>query len=358
MTRPTRALIDIKALRSNLQRAREAAPTARVLAVIKANGYGHGLIRSAEALHEADAFGVACLEEAVALRETGIAHPIVLLEGSFDAAELPEIARHRLSIVVHDERQLRELERSGLSKPISVWLKIDTGMNRLGFAPAQAAHAYRRLLACRAVAPRVRLMTHLARAEERDSPATAEQITLFHEATADLAGERSVANSAALLHWPDSHGDWVRPGLMLYGVSPFGDTVATQEGLRPVMGFFSRVIAVKSLRSGAAVSYGGSWVCPEDMAVGVVAVGYGDGYPRSIAPGTPVWLRGRRVPVIGRVCMDMLCIDLRGMDDVAVGEEVELWGPHLPVEEIARAAGTIPYELLCGVAPRVPFGEI
>lgn len=358
MTRPTRALIDIKALRSNLQRAREAAPAARVLAVIKANGYGHGLIRSAEALHEADAFGVACLEEAVALRETGIAHPIVLLEGFFDVAELSEIARHRLSIVVHDDRQLRTLERSELSKPVSVWLKVDTGMHRLGFPPQQVAHAYRRLLACRSVTPRIRLMTHLARSEERDSPVTDEQLALFRESTAGLAGERSIANSAALLQWPDSHGDWVRPGLMLYGVSPFADTVAAQEGLRPAMGFFSRLIAVNQLKRGDAVSYGGSWVCPEDMAVGVVAVGYGDGYPRSIAPGTPVWLRGRRVPVIGRVCMDMLCIDLRGLNDVDAGEEVELWGPHLPVEEIARAAGTIPYELLCGVAPRVPFIEI
>lgn len=357
MTRPTRALIDIKALRANLQRVRACAPAARVLAVIKANGYGHGLIRSAESLHEADAFGVASVEEGVVLREAGIAHPIVLLEGFFDAGELPEIARHRLSIVVHDERQLRALERADPSRPLTVWLKVDTGMHRLGFPPERARDAYRRLQACASVAPRIRLMTHLARAEERDAPATDRQAALFHEATEGLQGERSIANSAAILHWPQSHADWVRPGLMLYGASPFPDTVARQEGLRPAMSFLSRIIAVNRLRRGDAVSYGGLWACPEDMPVGVVAAGYGDGYPRAIAPGTPVWIRGRRAPVIGRVCMDMICIDLRGLDDVAAGEEVELWGQNLPVEEIARAASTIPYELLCGVAPRVPFTE-
>lgn len=357
MTRPTQALIDIKALRANLQRVREAAPASRVLAVIKANGYGHGLVRTAEALHEADAFGVACVEEGVVLREAGIAHPIILLEGFFDPGELAEISRHRLSTVVHDDNQLRQLERAELHRPLSAWLKIDTGMHRLGFPPSQATSAYRRLQACRSVGPRIRLITHLARADERGEAATDRQLELFRSATEGLPGERSIANSAAILQWPRSHADWVRPGLMLYGVSPFSDTASPQERLRPAMSFLSRVIAVNRLRRGDAVAYGGTWTCPEDMPIGVVAAGYGDGYPRGIAPGTEVWLRGRRAPIVGRVCMDMLCIDLRAHPDVAVGEEVELWGANLPVEEVARSAATIPYELLCRVARRVRIVE-
>jgi len=357
MTRPTRALIDIEALRANLRRVRAAAPGARVLAVIKANGYGHGLVRSAGALRDADGFGVVSVEEGVVLREAGAAHPIVLLEGFFEPAELPEIARHRLSVVIHDERQLMALERASLPRPLSVWLKIDTGMHRLGFAAAQAQEAWRRLRVCAAVAPRIRLMTHLACADEPGIPVTAEQLRVFAEATAGLQGERSIANSAGILRSPASHADWVRPGLMLYGASPFADSVGADEGLRSAMSFMSRIIAINHLRRGDPVGYGGTWVCPEDMPVGVVAVGYGDGYPRHAAPQTPVWLRGRRAAIVGRVCMDMLCVDLRGFPDAGVGDDVELWGAHLPVEEVARAASTIPYELLCGVAPRVPFIE-
>ena len=358
MTRPTRALIDIKALRANLQRVRACAPAARVLAVIKANGYGHGLIRSAEALHEADAFGVACVEEGVVLREAGIAHPIVLLEGFFEAGELPEIARHRLSIVVHDERQLAALERAGTSRPLSVWLKMDTGMHRLGFPPAQARDAYRRLRACSAVAPRIRLMTHLARAEERGEAATERQTALFREATEGLEGERSIANSAAILNWPHSHADWVRPGLMLYGPSPFADTVSRQEGLRPAMSFLSRLIAVNRLRRGDAVSYGGLWVCPEDMPVGVVAVGYGDGYPRALSNNGEVLVRGRRRPIVGRLCMDQFMVDL-GPDGTAyVEDDVVLIGSQggetIRVEDVARRAGTIAYEILTRLNERVP----
>ncbi|MDR2877894.1 MAG: alanine racemase [Chromatiales bacterium] len=358
MTRPVQATIDVKALRANLQRVRQAAPDARVLAVIKANGYGHGMLRSAESLHEADGFGVASVEEGIVLRESGTAHPIVLLEGFFDPSELPDLARHRLSTVVHHERQVRLLERADLNRPLTVWLKIDTGMHRLGFAPSEAANIYRRLQACRSVAPRIRLMTHLARSDERGDPTVDGQLDLFQSAIEGLSGERSIANSAAILHVPRAHADWVRPGLMLYGASPFPDSTARQEGLRPVMSFLSRLIAINYLHRGDTVSYGGTWTCPEDMPIGVLAVGYGDGYPRLIKPDTPVWIRGRRAPIVGRVCMDMMCIDLRGIPEPEVGDEAELWGTRLPIEEIARSAGTIPYELLCGVAPRVPFTEI
>ncbi len=357
MTRPARALIDIKAMRANLQRVREAAPSARALAVIKANGYGHGIIRTAEALHEADAFGVACLEEGELLREAGIAHPIVLLEGFFEAAELPEIARNHLSVVVHHEHQLRLLETADLPRPLSVWLKIDTGMHRLGFAPARAREACTRLRACHNVVPRIRLMTHLANADDRRDPMTGRQIALFENTVRDLPGERSIANSAGILGWPQSKADWVRPGIMLYGASPFTDTTGPDEKLRPVMTLTSRLIAINRLRHGDPVAYGGAFVCPEDMPVGVVGIGYGDGYPRAITDGTPVWIRGRRLPIVGRVSMDMICIDLRALPEADIGDEVELWGRHLPVEEIARCASTIAYELLCGITQRVAIIE-
>lgn len=357
MTRPVRAAIDVKALRANLQRVRAAAPLARVLAVIKANGYGHGLTRVAEALHDADAFGVASVEEALVLREAGIAHPIVLLEGFFEPGELAEISRHRLSTVIHHEHQLQILEKTDIARPISVWIKIDTGMHRIGFPPGQVAAVYQRLRGGNKIAARIRLMTHLANADDRNDNYTGQQLAAFLAAVDGLDGERSVANSAGVLAWPQTHMEWVRPGIMLYGVSPFLDSVAQQEGLAPVMTLTSRLIAVNQFRRGDTIGYGGSWICPEDMPVGVVAIGYGDGYPRSMVTGAPVLVRGQRAAVVGRVSMDMLCIDLRGLPQVQIGDEVELWGRNLPIEEVARLAGTIPYELLCGITQRVPIVE-
>ncbi|MBK9130638.1 MAG: alanine racemase [Gammaproteobacteria bacterium] len=357
MTRPVRAAIDLKSLRANLQRVRAAAPLARVLAVIKANGYGHGLARVAEALHDADAFGVASVEEALVLREAGIAHPIVMLEGFFEAGELAEISRHRLSVVIHHEQQLQILEKTEIARPISVWIKIDTGMHRIGFPPGQAAAIYQRLRDSNKIAARIRLMTHLANADDRNDEYTARQLTEFLGAIDGLDGERSVANSAGVLAWPQTHMEWVRPGIMLFGVSPFLDGVAQQEGLSPVMTLSSRLIAINRFRRGDAIGYGGSWICPEDMPIGVVAIGYGDGYPRSMPAGAPVLVRGQRAAVVGRVSMDMLCIDLRDLPQAQIGDEVELWGRNLPIEEVARLAGTIPYELLCGITQRVPIIE-
>lgn len=355
MTRPVRASIDCNALRANLQHARKTAPGTRMLAVIKADGYGHGMVRVAEALHEADGFGVASIDEALVLREAGIAHPIVLLEGFFSADELPLIARHRLDIVVHHEHQLAALEHATLPHPVQVWLKIDSGMHRLGFALERAAEAYGRLKACPQVSDRIRLMTHLANADDRGDAATPRQLERFETAVKGLDGERSIANSGGLLGWASSHADWARPGLMLYGVSPFSDTLGHQEGLRSVMTLSTELVSVDHRRRGDRIGYGGTWRCPEDMPVGVAAAGYGDGYPRAAPAGTPALLRGRRVPIVGRVSMDMVCIDLRGVADAQVGERVELWGGDLPVEEVARAASTIAYELLCNVAHRVRF---
>lgn len=359
--RPIRSVINLTALRENLRAVRRHAPHARIMAVIKANGYGHGIRRVAEALREADAFGVAGIDEALDLREGGIDHSIVLLEGFFAADELPAIAHHGFSVVVHHETQIEQLV-SALQQPLTAWLKIDTGMHRLGFRPRQFETAYRRLKACGSIAA-IHFMTHFACADERDNLQTCQQIDVFHALTQDLQGDVSLANSAAILNQPASHSrrgtgkQWVRPGIMLFGVSPFPDEDGERLGLHPVMTLKSRLIAVNACQRGDAIGYGATWRCPEDMRVGVVAAGYGDGYPRSAASGTPVLVKGRRVPLVGRVSMDMLCVDLRACPDAAVGDEVVLWGGGLPVEEVARHAGAIAYELLCGVTPRVRIVE-
>ncbi len=321
-------------------------------AAVKAEAYGHGLVRVAGALN-ADAFAVACLEEALTLREAGMVQPILLLEGVFEATELPLCARHHLQVAVHHPEQVRMLECARLERPLRVWLKLDSGMHRLGLEPGSAPAMFQRLRGCPAVAPSIGWMSHLARADERDCSYTREQLQTFETATAGLPGERSLANSAGILGWPQTHFDWVRPGLMLYGASPFVDSLAADEDLHPVMTFHTRLMAIKRLRQGEPVGYGGTWCCPEDMDVGVAAVGYGDGYPRHAPSGTPVLINGRDAPLIGRVSMDMITIDLRGHPEARIQDRVTLWGGGLPVERIAQAAGTIAYPLLCGITARV-----
>jgi len=309
--RASRVEIDLGALRHNLNCARRAAPQSRIMAAIKANGYGHGLVRVAGTLEpEADALAVACVNEALALREAGIKVPIVLLEGFFAADELPDIQRNGLETVVHHANQLNLLERAKLQAPVKVWLKVDSGMHRLGFLPEAVPAAWKRLRNCTG-ADVLGFMTHLACADDRADETTGQQLSAFRDATEDLKGLHSIANSAGVLGWPDTHGDWARPGIMLYGISPFLGGRGPDEGLRPAMTFRSELIAVNHLRGGDAVGYGGTWVCPEDMPVGVVAAGYGDGYPRHAPSGTPVLVNGRRVPLIGRVSMDMVTVDLR-----------------------------------------------
>lgn len=357
MARAATALIDLDALRHNLQRVREAAPGRYVMAIIKANGYGHGMVRVARAMANADAFGVASIDEAIVLREAGIETPITLLEGFFEAQELALIQHHRLGVVIHHAAQLDILEAHPLSTPIPTWLKIDSGMHRLGFAPEKAQDAWRRLKACRWVANPIRLMTHLASADDRHSPQTLRQLECFSAAIAGIEGERGIANSAGILGWPQTHADWVRPGIMLYGVSPFIDGVAVDDGLKLVMTLTSKLISVNRFKKADAIGYAASWVCPQDMPVGVVAIGYGDGYPRHAAPGTPVLVNGKRVPLIGRVSMDMISVDLSSQPSAQIGDPVTLWGQGLPVEEVAHCASTIPYQLLCGVTQRVKIVE-
>lgn len=358
------AHIHLHSLQSNLSQVRKYAPQSQVLAVIKANAYGHGLIRVARALDDADAFAVARLEEADQLRAVGITRPIVLLEGVQDTESLTIASEKNCEIVVHSEAQLRMLcNAPALENPVHVWLKLDTGMHRLGFSPQSFSDVWQRLQDCPSVAENIRLMTHLACADDPGNSATSLQLALFQRATQGIDAERSVANSAAIISCPEACSEpyfglkhaWVRPGIMLYGVSPFADKTASKLDLKPVMTLSSQLIAVNQCKSGDAIGYGGTWVCPEDMPVGVAAVGYGDGYPRHIDNETPVLVNGKRAPIIGRVSMDMITIDLRNHPQAKEGDKVTLWGEGLPVEEIAKHANTIAYELLCQVTSRVEF---
>jgi alanine racemase len=353
VTRPARALIDIPALRHNFQQVRKAAPGRKILAVVKADAYGHGAERVVRALDDADGFAVARIEEGRALRAIGIARPVLLLPGVCGHEELAAAARLDLDLVVHHNSQIASLERAGLRQPLRVWLKVDTGMHRLGFAVEHVASIWQRLQACPAVGTPLRLMTHLARADERNDASTGEQIACFLALEKGRETETSLANSAGVLGWPDSHGDWVRPGIMLYGISPFVGGRGEAQGLRPVMTLTSHLIAVNRLRKGDAIGYGGTWSCPEDMPVGVVAVGYGDGYPRHAPAGTPVLVNDARVALVGRVSMDLVSVDLRSQPAARPGDPVVLWGRGLPVEEVAEHVGSIGYELVSRIAPRV-----
>jgi len=346
--------IDIGALRHNLAVLRRLAPKSRVMAVIKANAYGHGLVAVARALESADALAVARVGEALALREVGIKTPIVLLDGVLDREQLDAAAAADLELVVHSTEQLELLKAAPVSARFKIWLKLDSGMNRLGFKgdAFQAAHAALSALPC--VQLPLILCTHLSSADSPELPATAEQLMVFGAATRSLPGERSVASSAALLGFPDSQADWVRPGLMLYGISPFRGATGADHGLRPVMTLCSRVIALKDLTQGEQVGYGGDWTATRPTRLAIASVGYGDGYPRSAASGTPLLVNGERAALAGRVSMDMLAIDVTEMQSpVKVGDPVLLWGDGLAVEEIALWAETIPYTLVCGISQRV-----
>jgi alanine racemase len=352
--RPATAAIDLGALRHNLRAARRGAAGAKVVAVVKANGYGHGAARLLGALGEADMLGVACVEEALALREAGARQPILLMEGVFEADELPLCARHGFEVAVHDATQVEMLERARLARPLAVWLKVNTGMNRLGVRPEEVHAVHGRLRECAAaVAPAIRLMTHFANAEEAGDPATREQIGRFAAVANGRGVERSFCNSAGLLLWPEAHAEWVRPGVMLYGVSPLPGRSGADEGLRPVMTLGTRLIAVREVKRGEAVGYAGAWRAETDTRVGIAAMGYGDGYPRHAPSGTPALVNGKPAALAGRVSMDMLAIDLAGQPEAKIGDPVTLWGEGLPVETIAERAGTNAYELLCGVTSRV-----
>jgi alanine racemase len=352
------AEVSAAALRGNLARIREVAPSSCIMAVVKANAYGHGLVTTALCLADADAFAVARLQEALVLRGAGVRKPIALLEGVFDAEQLAEAAHQQLQIVVHTDEQLALLEAAPPGAAFIVWLKIDTGMNRLGFRPEQVQGALDRITALGGQVRELRLMTHFASADESQSDLTDVQLARFGTLTSATRYVHSLCNSAGLFAQPGAHAEWVRPGLALYGVSPFPELLGTQLGLQPAMRLVSSVIAVRAVRAGETVGYGGAWRARRDARVAIVAAGYGDGLPRSLPSGTPVLVNGMRAGLAGRVSMDMIAVDVTDIGNVNVGTAAVLWGPELPVEEIAAHAGTIPYELLCGVSQRVPLAVI
>ncbi|WP_122314775.1 alanine racemase [Pseudomonas cichorii] len=350
--RPSRALIDLQALRHNYRLARETTG-AKALAVIKADAYGHGAVRVAQALEaEANGFAVACIEEALELRAAGIAAPILLLEGFFEADELALIVEHDLWFVVHSLWQLEAIEKASIGKPLTVWLKLDTGMHRVGLHPSEYQAAYQRLLASGKVA-KIVLMSHFARADELACARSDEQVAVFEAARQGLMAEVSLRNSPAVLGLPHISSDWVRPGIMLYGATPFDQPQALADRLQPVMTLESKVISVRELPAGEPVGYGALFVTERPTRIGVVAVGYADGYPRQAPTGTPVWVDGRPSQLLGRVSMDMLCVDLTDLPQAGLGSQVELWGKNVLASDVAARAGTIPYQIFCNLR-RVP----
>lgn len=355
MARPICALIDCEAARHNLQRIRAMAPEAKIMAVVKANAYGHGIERMAPCLAESDAFAVASVDEALALRQLGVRHPIVLLEGIFCASELHAVVEQQLELVVHSDEQIAMLKTHQGCNNLVVWIKVDTGMHRLGFEPSEVARVWHQLQGLSCLAQPLRLMTHFSSSDEPNAPANASQLAQFKQLLSYLPDPLAVSlsNSAAIIHLPESHGDWIRPGIMMYGVSPSQASIEELD-LKPVMTLVTRVIAVKQVAAGESVGYGGSWQATQPTQLAIIAAGYGDGYPRHIPSGTLVLVNGRQAPIVGRVSMDMISVDVSHLGRVDVADPVVLWGKGLPIERLAQAANTISYELLCGVTKRVP----
>jgi alanine racemase len=356
MARATTAIIHTEAIRHNLAVIRRQAPHAKIMAVVKADGYGHGLERVAHALAGADAFGVAALADAQRLRAAGFSQKIVLLSGFDEASDLEQLRQLAVDTVIHHAYQIEWLKQD-TGTPISVWLKMDTGMHRLGFAPERYADAYRALRCLPNVADDIVLMSHFSSSDELDKPHTEAQMQCFNQYSSTPRYAVSLANSAAILSWPAAHHDWVRAGGALYGLSVAQGKTGADFGLQAAMSLSTRLISIQDLKKGQCVGYAGTYQCPEDMRVGVAAIGYGDGYPRAVKPGTPVLLNGVQVPIIGRVSMDLMTIDLRTQAQALIGDRVVLWGEGLPIETIAAAANTISYELTCSITRRVRFVE-
>jgi alanine racemase len=354
MPRPIRATISAAALAHNLAVARRHAGNARIWAVVKANAYGHGLERAARALAEADGFAVLDFQEAERLRRAGFGHPILMLEGIFQPADAALLGEYGLTAVIHDACQIEMLERARPSQQIDIYLKANSGMNRLGFKGEALRNAYHALRARQHIR-QVGLMSHFADADGAEG--ISGQLECLQRMAAGLEGPRSLANSAALVRYPEARGDWVRPGIMLYGCSPFADRPAASLGLKPAMTLASALIATQRLRAGERIGYGFSYEAQRDMTVGIAACGYADGYPRHAPSGTPILVNGRRTRIVGRVSMDMLCADITDMPEAGVGTPVTLWGERLSADEVAAAAGTLSYELLTRVAARVPVRE-
>ena len=351
MNATTIALINYEALRHNLTVVRDYAPNSKIMAIIKANAYGHGLLGVAKALNNADGFAVARVDEAITLRQHGYQQHLLVLAGFNNATELKLFNHYQLDSVIHHCHQLDLLEQHQNQQQLKIWLKLDSGMGRLGFRPDEFEQAYQRLKACSV--SDIILMTHLANADDLEDNKTQQQLNVFKQFSHQQVA--SIANSAAILAWQQSISEWVRPGIMLYGISPFTDKTSKDFGLRPVMQLQSQLIAIKTLQKGDRVGYGADYQCQQSTRLGIVAIGYGDGYPRSAKTGTPVLIHHQRVPLIGRVSMDMMTVDLNTCPTAKIGDTVTLWGDDLAIEEIANHAETIPYTLVCGITQRVPI---
>lgn len=354
LSRPTKIIIEPSALIHNLNRIRQFAPGKKVIAMVKANAYGCGIKNVVPVLDgQVDAFGVACLEEGIAIRQLGSQTPCILFQGVFSSDEFRIASNHQFACVLHHSEQVSWLLNTPLPSPIKVWVKVNTGMNRLGFQSHELSDILPALKGCAWVDKDIGLMTHFACADEPDRIENMTQIKRFNDIHKADFFETSLANSAAIIAFPETHGDVVRPGIMMYGVSPFANKTSKDIGLVPVMRFMSAISAIHPISSNSQVGYGGTWSSEHAAIIGIVAAGYGDGYPRHIAPNTPVWIKGRLVTIVGRVSMDMLAVDLTSHPDITIGEPVELWGTHVLVEHIAQSAGTIGYELLCQISERV-----
>jgi alanine racemase len=355
MARPNQARLDLGALTANVATVRKLAPGARVMGVVKANAYGHGAVTIARALAtHVDALAVASIEEALELRESGVTEPVLLMEGVFEADELQTAARAGFWITIDNDTQLSWLEAAKTSAPLCCWLKIDTGMHRLGIDPQQVAEFHSRITASRAAAGSPLLSTHFASADDLESEQTRVQIARFEAATRGFDGPRSAANSAAVMAWPEAHYEWVRPGYMLYGNSPLACPSPVDAPLQPVMTLCSAVISVTRVGAGETVGYGATWQAQRESLIATATIGYGDGYPRLAANGTPVLVNGQRAPLAGRVSMDMITIDVTDLPPVSIGDPVVAWGDGLPLNEVAAHAGTIGYELTTRMPMRTP----
>lgn len=352
MSRPILAQLDLQALKANLQVVRRAAPGSRVWSVVKANAYGHGIDRIWSALSGTDGFALLNLEEAILLRDRGWKGPILLLEGFFHADELPLLDKYRLTTSVHSNWQIKALQNAKLHAPLDIYLKVNSGMNRLGFQPDRVHTVWQQLRAAQNVGE-ITLMAHFADAEKPEG--IDEAMVRVEQAAEGLDGPRSLSNSAATLWHPEAHFDWVRPGIILYGASPSGlwQDVAN-SGLRPVMTLRSEIIAIQTLKAGSTVGYGSRYRASGEQRIGIVAGGYADGYPRIAPTGTPVWIDGVRTGTVGTVSMDMMAVDLTPCPQTGIGSPVELWGNEVKIDDVAAAAGTVGYELMCALAPRVP----
>lgn len=346
MSRGAIAKINLSALQHNLAVVRKLAPHSKILAMIKSRAYGHGLIEVAHALHNVDGLGVACLEEAIVLRDAGIKNQLIAMAGFFEINEIPLFKKYRVIPVIHNAEQIKMLETAKIR--LDCWLKLDSGMHRLGFPLNEAEEVFAK------IQPSL-VMTHLATADEINNQDAQKQIDKFSQAVKNFKTEFSIANSAGIIAFPEAQKNWVRPGILLYGASPFAFKTAAELNLQPVMTLQAQLIAIHDQQAGDKIGYGATYTCEKPMKIGTLAIGYGDGYPRHAKNGTPVLIHGQRCPIVGRVSMDLITVDLSNIENAKIGDRVIMWGDGLPVEEIAACASTISYELLCDVSTRVKF---